>query len=50
VCGRGTGFEIEEPANDRPHPPWMRRPPAPARFSEGVETILKRFDGVILDN
>jgi DNA polymerase III subunit gamma/tau len=50
VCGRGVRFEIE--AGERPAPSAMDAPapPPPARFSEGVETILERFDGVILDN
>jgi hypothetical protein len=50
VCGRGIRFEIE--AGERPATSTMDAPapPPPARFSEGVETILERFDGVILDN
>lgn len=50
VCGRGTRLEIE--AGDRPAATAAEptAAPPPARFSEGVETILERFDGVILDN
>ena len=50
VCGRGTRLEIE--AGERPATPTTEAQAAspPARFSQGVETILERFDGVILDN
>jgi len=50
VCGRGTRLEIE--AGERPAATQADTPaaPPPARFSDGVETILERFDGVILDN
>jgi DNA polymerase III gamma/tau subunit len=48
--GRGIRLEIEAGARSEraPEAPGSSGPP-PARFSSGVETILERFDGVILD-
>jgi DNA polymerase-3 subunit gamma/tau len=50
VYGRGIRLEIEagEPRN-RPPAGEPAPPRPPTRFSPGVETILERFDGVILD-
>jgi DNA polymerase-3 subunit gamma/tau len=49
--GRGIRIEVEAGARAErtPAPPASSSGPAPARFSTGVETILERFDGVILD-
>jgi DNA polymerase-3 subunit gamma/tau len=48
--GRGIRVEVEAGARtERPTEAPGAPGPAPARFSTGVETILERFDGVILD-
>ena len=48
--GRGIRVEVQAGARaERTPEPPASSGPSPARFSTGVETILERFDGVILD-